>query len=252
MKQYNDNIEMFDAYLTGMMSDNDRTAFEKMLAEDMELKREFQEHKEFISVLQATCSEADAEFEQALKNISEENMRSIVAENKVQQPQAEEKPKEKVVPLRTVYRWMSAAAVVLLIAGVGIHLLQSRQAINSRYDAIAMTHDFNNLNTDDMPVSRGVGSVPQHQMRAQIKEYNEAMELLENDKTKDAIAKLEKMYQSEKTDKKIKEECEISLAFAYVKNHDIDNAKRFIGEVKNEKGDKMPLALMNLEKALSE
>lgn len=249
MKQYDNNIEMFDAYLNDTMSVDDRTAFEEMLGGDKVLKREFQEHKEFVSVLQSTCSEANNEFEQALKGISEQEMKSIVAGNKVQNTQAEEKPKEKVVPLRTVYRWMSAAAAILLVAGVGLHLLQSRQATNSKYDAIAMTHNFRNLNSEPSSM-KGVGSVAQDRQKSGIKEYNQAIDLLENNETKEAISMLEKIYQSGDISKKVKEECAVSLAFAYVKNHDIDNAKRIINEVKNDKGDKTPPSLLNLEKAL--
>ena len=249
MKLYDNNIEMIDAYLNGTMNVDDRTAFERMLSSDMDLKREFQEHKEFVSVLQATCSEANDEFEQALKGISEKDMKTIAADNKARNTQAEEKPRERVVPLRTVYRWMSAAAAVLLVAGVGFHLLQSRQAVNSKYDAIAMTHNFRNLNPESSPI-QGVGSISQDRQKKGIKEYNQAIDLLENNETEEAISMLEKLYQSDDTSKKVKDESAVSLAFAYVKNHDIDNAKRIISEVKNEKGDKTPPSLLNLEKAL--
>ena len=51
-------------------------------------------------------------------------------------------------------------------------------------------------------------------------------------------------------DVRIKENCPVTLAYAYVKNHDIDNAKRIISKAKKKQGDNVPSELLELEKEL--
>ena len=58
MKNYDNNIDMFDAYLNNMMSDDDKRAFEKRLDEEPELKQEFKEHKQLIFLIQESDAEA--------------------------------------------------------------------------------------------------------------------------------------------------------------------------------------------------
>ena len=77
MKNIDNNIELFDAYLNNTMSKAERDSFEKQLNDDADLKKAFRQHKEFIACLQATCAEKDREFEQAIANISDEDMKSI-------------------------------------------------------------------------------------------------------------------------------------------------------------------------------
>lgn len=250
MKNFDNNMEMFDAYLNNEMSGDDRKEFETLLNNDKELKQEFKDYKELLFALQSTCNEADKEFEQAMRGISDEDMKNIVSSKKEQrtqtQVQDEETHKGKMVPLRTVYRWVSAAAAILLIVGVGSHLFLGRQAANNMCDAIAMSHDFKTIKNTSRG-GDGDNITPEEQQ--QNNEYNQAIELLENDKTDEAIKILENLYGSSKFDN-VKSQSSISLAYAYVKTHDIDNAKRIIGEVKKDKGDYTPSELLNLEKAL--
>lgn len=269
MKNFDNNMEMFDAYLNGEMSLNDRKELEAKLDSDNALKQEFKDYKVLLCALQASCSDADKEFEEALRNIDDEAMNSIVASKKAQgtPTPAVEKPKGKVVPLKTVYRWMSASAVVLLIVGVGTHFVLTRQARNNMCDALVACHEFSELTK-----SRGENQ--------QLDDYNMAINLLNSDKTDEAIKILEDLYKTKNQgggisstkvggtigkkpggdvargtlpqvdDVRVNENCPVALAYAYVKNHDIDNAKRIIDEVKKELGDNTPAELLKLEKAL--
>lgn len=252
MKNFDNNMEMFDAYLNNEMSSDDRKEFEALLGSDNTLKQEFRDYKELLCALQASCSEADKEFEEAMRGISDEDMKNIVSSKKEQgthtQIHNEEKPKGKMVPLRTVYRWVSAAAVALLVLGVGSHLYLGRQLKNKMCSAIAMSHDFYGI--DELPVARGGEDEKALKYEKQQQEYNQAIDLINGNKTDEAIKILENLYKSEDVNELIEYNSSISLAYAYVKNHDIDNAKRIIGEVKKEKGDDTPTELLNLEKAL--
>ena len=144
MKNYDNNIDMFDAYLSNMMSDDDKRAFEKRLADEPELRQEFKEHKQLIFFIQESGAESEQEFEQAMKNISDEDFQNIVASKKgvsapinTAEDVAEVKPKGRVIPLKKAYQWMSIAAMVVLVAGVGMNMMQ-RSNFNQQ---IAQTND---------------------------------------------------------------------------------------------------------------
>ena len=49
MEKYNSNIDMFDAYLNGKMSETNKAEFEARLKSDMSLRQEFTIHKELIA-----------------------------------------------------------------------------------------------------------------------------------------------------------------------------------------------------------
>lgn len=244
MKNYDNNIEMFDAYLNGTMSEGDKAAFEKMLSDDKSLRQEFKEHREILCAIQSTCSDADAEFEKALKGISDEEMKSIVSAGNNQTSslaETHEKPKMKMVPLKSVIRWMSAAAAIVLVAGVGLNMLHKRQAKNMMCDAIAMTHDFE---SGAIALTRD-GDEP----NPEIQEYDKAIVLLKDSKADQAIDILKKLYTSTKDDD-LKLSFGTSLAFAYVKAHDIDKAREIIKELRKFNGGIAPADLENLEKTL--
>ena len=144
MKNYDNNIDMFDAYLSNMMSDDDKRAFEKRLADEPELRQEFKEHKQLVYFIQESGAESEQEFEQAMKNISDEDFQNIVASKKevsapinTAEDVAEVKPKGRVIPLKKAYQWMSIAAMVVLVAGVGMNMMQ-RSNFNQQ---IAQTND---------------------------------------------------------------------------------------------------------------
>jgi len=247
MKHYDNNIDMFDAYLNGAMSSDDCAAFEKMLSEDKALKQEFKQHKEFLFALQTACGDADAEFENALKNVSDEEMKNIVTAGKSQASSladGEAKPKGKVVPLKSVIRWMSAAAAILLVVGVGTHQFMKNKSQNQLYDAIAGTHEFATVD-----VTRGSSD------DEQVKEdYDNAIQLIEQGDCEKAIKLLESTIKDH-PESELVVDCGTPLAYAYVKIHDIDNAKRVIEETK--KAAKaherdVPEGIIKLDKQLSE
>ena len=182
-KQYDNNIELFDAYLNNTLSDADRAELEKQLNYDEALREEFQNHKLFVATLQATCSEANQEFENAMKNISDEDFQYILDEQKHDSTHQEiTKSKERMVPLKTVYRWLGAAAVALLIVGLGNtfikyassdhidHQLDSSSLYADLVDPVVNSHQFEEISSrgagdsnseDNKFISFGLRLVPQ-------------------------------------------------------------------------------------------
>lgn len=244
MKKYDNNIAMFDAYLNNLMSADDKQALEQRLAQDSDLRQELQMHKELVYCLQKTRSEANHEFGQALKGISDEDFRQIIAEKKVDKAlEDEDKSIGRVVPLKKVYRWMSIAAMLVFIVGIGVHKYQQHQSRNQAFEAIYAT-GFNPDNLLD--ASRQDG-----EMTPAKNDLNNAIKQMDIDPEK-AAQQLEVLFASTAADAQdIKTDCGIALAYAYVKAHDIEKAKETIQKVGQLNDGLLPEELENLQRALN-
>ena len=144
MKHYDNNFDLFDAYLTDKMGDDDKRAFEKRLDNEPQLKQEFKEFKQLIFLIQQSGDQANQEFDQAMRNISDEDFKNIVSSKKeVSAPEysahaeVDAKPKGRVISLKKAYRWMSIAAMVVVVASVGMNLMM-RSNFNQQ---LAQTND---------------------------------------------------------------------------------------------------------------
>lgn len=216
MNNYKDNIEMFDAYLNGTMSDTDRSVFESQLKADANLCREFSIHKELIAGLQSAGAEADQEFENALKHLSDQEMERITERKRNKNETATQ---GRVVPLRKVYSWVAVAAAVVMIAGAGGYQYQQIQTRNKLCDAI-FTAGFN----PDMTLTRSGD-------QSDAVAYSAAINKLKEGETEEAISILEKLYSEANNEMRI--EYGTTLAYAFVKAHDLDRAWETIDYVKS-------------------
>lgn len=216
MNNYKDNIEMYDAYLNGTMSDTDKSAFESQLKADANMCHEFSIHKGLIAGLQHAGAEADKEFENALKHLSDQEMERIT---KRKRNKNETAPQGRVVPLRKVYSWVAVAAAVVMIAGAGGYQYNQVQTRNRLCDAI-FTAGFN----PDITLTR---SGDQRDAEA----YSDAINKLKKGETKEAISTLKKLYTE--ADDEMRIEYGTTLAYAFVKAHDLDRAWETIDHVKS-------------------
>lgn len=215
MNDYNNNIDTFDAYLNGTMSETERTEFVARLKADSSLNEEFTAYQELVAGLQHAGEEADLEFEHALRNISHQDIKRIV----------ERKPSEKKtshqgrsVSLKKVYSWAAIAAVVAMVAGIGGYKYYQAQTRNKLCEAI-FSAGFN----PDMTLTRSVN-------QSVSEAYYDAVEKLKDGNTDAAISSLEKLYET--ADGEMKIECGTTLAYAYVKAHNLEKAWEFINKVK--------------------
>ena len=216
MSIYNKNIDVFDAYLSGTMSEKNKLEFESQLKADEELSKEFTFHKELVAVLQHTAEESDLEFGKALRHISDQEIERI-AEKKSDNSKI--RNQGRVVLLKKVYSWAVVAAAVVMIAGVGGYQYHQIQTKNRLCDAIFIA-GFN----PDMSITRS-GNQEVNTT------YSAAVNKLKNGETEAAISELEKLYNGADDDMKI--ECGTTIAYAYVKAHKLDKAWDRINEVKS-------------------
>ena len=140
---YIDHIDTFDAYLNGEMTAEQKAEFESQLATDSEL---LQEHKMLIAALQGSAAASDAEFEEAMRNISPDEMKKIASKKHVSLPPAAEKPASTK---SNWAKWLVAAAIVGVVTTAGLKFLpasDSTQATSqTRGDAPSLQTDANDL-----------------------------------------------------------------------------------------------------------
>jgi hypothetical protein len=74
----NDETELFDRYLSKEMSDEERHDFDIRLEQDEELRKAFQMHVTVIKELNKQAEKENAEFGEAMKNISEKDLDEII------------------------------------------------------------------------------------------------------------------------------------------------------------------------------
>lgn len=265
MKHYDNNIEMFDAYLNNLMDDNDKKSFEESLSQDPALKQEFKNHKEMVFLLQQTSSDANQEFEKAMRKIPDEDFKNIVSgaqSDRTPEAKKEEKKQERMVPLKKVYQWMGIAALVAIIAGVGYHMIKSNsnqttvntnqttanQELTRQDDGIKIKACCNMLTQGrehlELLASRGGDD------DLEMEIYNDAIKNLKDNNVEEAIQGLLKIY-NDTPNLKRKEDIATELAFAYVQAYDINNALRIIEEMKNANGGNLPPELKMLDKYLN-
>ena len=249
MKKYDNNIELFDAYLNNSMNEGDRKAFEKRLADDAALKREFTIHKEMVYLLQKSCSDADREFEQAMKGLSDDEFRKIVSVKESDSASTVmEQPKARMVPLKKVYQWMSAAAVALLLVGIGSNLLWNYKMGDTTAYSVQMGRDFNNapgLPPRQPDVARGGDE------DLEADNFATALTELSNGNFDQGIQMLENLYKNASTQPR-KERIGTELIYAYYMRaaNDPDAAKRIIERLKKENNGKLPNEPEDIAKGL--
>lgn len=247
MRHYDNTIEMFDAYLNGTMSDSDKSELEGRLAHDSDLNRQLLMHKEMIYGLQQACGEADQELGQALKMIGDDEFNTIVGRNRRDNAATTGQAsgqRARVVPIKQLRRWLSVAAMVIIIAGVGVGHYVKTQSRYQACDAIYAT----GFNADNLiSAARDAG-----QMSQATAKLNDAISMIDKS-PRQAAQQLQAIFDSQDDDaQEIKVDCGIALAYAQVKAHDVDKARKTIQMVKQHNDGMLPEELENLQRALDQ
>ncbi len=215
MDNYSNNIDLFDSYLNGTMSENDKSEFEAKLNSDSNFRHEFTFHKKLVAIIQHTVRGTDLEFENALRAISDSDFKNIVEKEIVEKASQQQ---GRYVSLKKVYRWCAVAAAAVIITVVGGYKFYQDQTRNKLCDAI-FSAGFN----PDITMTRGVD-------QSLTDSYIDAVNKLNNGDTDDAISSLELLYNV--ADDEMKVEYGTALAYAYVKAHDLEKAWGAINKVK--------------------
>lgn len=130
------NIELFDKYINGELSDSERNEFKGRLESDKEFATDFNIY--MVSVI-GICKEAEQDnmdFGVAMKKLSKEQLRNIIGESK-KAPVI--KPKKLLIKS---WIWQAASiAAVVVIAFTVVFKIQ-KESRNALYDVIYASAQF--------------------------------------------------------------------------------------------------------------
>lgn len=188
------NIELFDRYIDGGLSADEKQAFDERIASDKAFRMDF---RIYLFILRGVCQEAEQEnieFGHAMKNISEAELMRIIGRNR--QPRI-----LRLSYLRERLAWVASIAAVLII---GIFtVLNVRQTGMDRLDNTIVAYNY-------------------------IPDSNRGWESI----TSDDIPTLEQAYKSAPADDiQAQEDAGMRLAMAYLKVHDRKKAKDVLTEL---------------------
>ena len=238
------NEEIFDSYLKGTMSQDERTKFEEKLKTDQTLHKKFKRYIYLVDSLKKAARKDNNEFGQALKKITKEQLQSITQPNK-----RGKSGMSKIISIKSIstYTLSIAATLILCFWGFSSHY-NKLQNDNDLYSS-----NFNALTADYLDSeSRGGGtlSTKDATILEQAKQfyvdydYEKALHKLDGLKNKRPVMQATCLLKLNRTDEAIKllaEEYKNSqdgeagwyLALAYIKKHDKASAIRILKDVEN-------------------
>ena len=217
-----DNIELFDKYIAGKLSQYETVDFEERLASDSAFAAEFRLHLHVVRGIQKEEEEDCIEFGHAMKSLSKEELNEIIGK------------KRKTIDLKPNldnqfaaasfevgsdnnnergrfslnYQWLLSVAAVVLLAFIVNH----NQSVESQYAIDNILYSYN----EPMFSNRGGDAID-------ISGYNE-------DELKEVLPILQSVYDNSET----AQEALVNgkgLAMVYIKLHDRDKAREILEDL---------------------
>ena len=199
-----DNIDLFDRYISGELTAEEKVNFENKLSKDTEFASDFRIYKAAVRGIVKEEQEKERELDEAFRRLSEDDLRNIIGP-KIAIYRKPEK-KAKIIYLTS---WISSVAAVMVIAfSITFNMTQSA---NEKVDEIMFDCYYNPnsrsaSNVEDL--SEASSQQLQQVLPNLIQEYNKATDM--QDITEQGI----------------------NLAMVYLKLHDRENAKDILNDVK--------------------
>lgn len=198
-----ENTDLYDRYINGELSEEERATFEQRLSADAAFSEDFRMHQCIVAGLVKQAEKEDAEFIAAMKSLDRDEVAGIVGAGSG-------RPKKRNYHL---WQWVSSVAAVALFGFWGV------KQMSSHYDDKIdnMLYEYN-LGT----VSRGGSSVDSLQLRlSNHPDKNEIISIIDG---------LKKAY-AEAPDDETEKAAGFNLALAYLYHHDRDNAKAVLSRL---------------------
>lgn len=212
-----DNIELFDRYIKGELSEKERREFDTRLKDDKSFTDDF---KVYSATVVGICKEAEQDnkdFEVAMKHISKEQLREIIGkknDNKAEIPIAASKVVDTIRP--NFFRaWMwQAACWAVIIGGAAIWIARAdkngRYAVDNAIYASAYVYEGQSRGTINIPDLNGLSDKElKDKLPSFVAQFNECED--SND-----------IY-----------EVGYTLVMAYMRLHERDKAKETLTEMIN-------------------
>lgn len=204
-------ILLFDRYIDGSLSPEEKSEFELRLKTDSRFAADF---KAYLFVVDGVCREAeqnDIEFGIAMKNLSREDLLRIIGK---EESDTYHSPRFSWA-LRRRMVWSGVAAAV--VAGIIFGFFRMHQQNLNRIDDLIVAYN-------DLPdISRG-GEIRREQSLQYLASDREMADYQLN--------QLEKDYREAPADDiQAQEDAGIRLAMAYLKRHDRKKARELLNEM---------------------
>ena len=161
------NIELFDRYIDGGLSVDEKQAFDERIASDKAFRMDF---RLYLFTLRGVCQEAEQEnieFGNAMKNISKEELLNIIWQS----------PKPRIMRLNYLRERMAWVATIAAIFIIGIFsVCNVRQAGLNRLDNTIVAYNYipdsnrgwESITSDDIPtLEKAYQMAPMEDMQAQ-------------------------------------------------------------------------------------
>lgn len=206
-----EKIDSFDKYIKGELSDNERIEFDDKLSSDNEFATEF---SIYCAIVKGICQEAEQDnldFGIAMKNITKEQLREIIGpRHVVETPNADNKPKAKIINIRA-WMWQAiSVAAVVVIAFTAVFRIQQQ----AEYAVDNAIYTFN----AETVVSSRSGAT-----QIDISKLND-------DQLREQLPQLIEIYTTA-TDKQEIANNGYSLAMAYIRLHEREEAKKILAQL---------------------
>lgn len=203
-----EKIDLFDKYIKSELSDNERIEFDDKLSSDNEFATEF---SVYCAIVRGVCQEAELDnldFGIAMKNITKEQLREIIGpRHVVETPNADNKPKAKIINMRA-WMWQAiSVAAVVVIAFTAVFRIQQQ----AEYAVDNAIYTFN----AEAVVSSRSGAT-----QIDISKLND-------DQLREQLPQLMKMYTTATDEQEIADNG-YSLAMAYIRLHEREEAKKIL------------------------
>lgn len=188
------NIEVFDQYIDGKLSAEEKLSFERRLSTDNNLALDFRIYLFTLKGIYQEVDQNNVEFGVAMKTITKEELLRIIG--RCSRPRV-----LRLNYLRERIAWVASIAAILVIGIFSV--LNVRQSGMDRLDNTIVAYNY-------------------------IPDSNRGWETI----TSDDIPNLERTYQMAPSDDiQAQEDAGMRLALAYLKLHDRKKAKEILGEL---------------------
>lgn len=206
-----EKIDLFDKYIKDELSDNERIEFDGRLSSDNEFATEF---SVYCAIVRGVCQEAEQDnldFGIAMKNITKEQLREIIGpRHVVETPNADNKPKAKIINMRA-WMWQAiSVAAVVVIAFTAVFRIQQQAEYavdNAIYTFNAETVVSSRSGTTQIDISK-----------------------LNDNQLREQLPQLIKLYTTAIDEQEIADNG-YSLAMAYIRLHEREEAKKILTQL---------------------
>ena len=220
-----DNIEIFDRYIDGELSEKESREFQDRLKTDKEFAMDFEIYCLTVIGVAREAEQDNKDFEEAMKRISKEELLDIIGERKEEsgKPTDTSDTASKASGFKKWLIWQSIGVAALLGIAVIYIVIARNETDTYRRQVLAMNQE--SANKMDEAIS--TLAFPHDIARSQGDDELPDVANLSDDQLKQVLPKIEKEY-NDADDEYDRAEIGNLLVMSYVRLHEREKAKKLL------------------------